>query len=176
MTSNPGSAADSESGSGGHVELRRVVVGLDADGRSAVTAIDAPLPGIRRPTGNVVHELWRRDFAEEDTGSAGVAPAVAVRRLIIPPSAPASEQPSRDAASELHRTNSLYVGTVASGSVFLVLEAGEILISPGDTFVLPDSMHSWRNPFTESAVVISTAFPLPGGATPEPTKGALHHD
>jgi hypothetical protein len=165
-------------------EPRRVIVGFDADGRSTVIRVDNQLPGTQRPTGSTVHELWRQERvpARASDGALGHASemnpmppeaGVSIRRLVIPPEVwagtphPQTEGPVagrqyavRRENAALHRTNSLYVGTVVSGAAYLLLEAGDVLLSVGDTFVLPDSMHSWRNPFDAVAVIVSTAFPL----------------
>jgi mannose-6-phosphate isomerase-like protein (cupin superfamily) len=64
----------------------------------------------------------------------------------------------------LHRTDSLYVGTVVSGRAYLVLGTGDSLLGPGDSFVLPGAMHTWRNPFQEPAVMACAVFPYDSGA------------
>lgn len=153
--------------------LRRLVIGLNSEGQSAVTSIEGPLAGARRPTGNVVHELWRQDRLPaqpqpmgELTNPADIgvdAVPVVIRRLSIPPAlttAADGGESSRTESDSLHRTGSLYVGSVVRGAVHLLLEAEDVLLSEGDAFVLPDSMHSWRNPFATEAIIVSTAFPL----------------
>jgi quercetin dioxygenase-like cupin family protein len=96
--------------------------------------------------------------ADQPRSAAGVA----IRRLSIPPAGPNGEPTavSSGGSGELHRTGCLYVGTVVLGAAYLLLESEPVLLSEGDTFVLPDSLHSWHNPFDRAAIIVSAAFPL----------------
>jgi hypothetical protein len=163
---------------------RRVVIGLDADNRSTVVRVDSRLPGGLRPSGSTVHELWRQEQIPARLNDAERSPdavnetrlsdtGVSIRRLVIPPDPQSatesafmeadvlgSENGPARGGRELHPTECLYVGTVSTGAVYLLLEAGEVLLSQADTFVLPDSMHAWYNPFDTAAVIVATTFPL----------------
>jgi quercetin dioxygenase-like cupin family protein len=63
-----------------------------------------------------------------------------------------------------HRTASLDYAIVLSGEIWLVLDADERLMNPGDVVVQRGTAHSWSNKSGASALV---AFVLIGG-TAEP--------
>jgi hypothetical protein len=164
---------------------RRVLVGVDDQGRSAVTR-DAP-SGARtvRPSGALSVEIWRQEAVPAREGDDGVrdgpmAPmpperGACFRVFTLPAGTKAETAADADAVATafggpenlalsdsgvlLHRTDSLYVATVVSGRAYLVVGTGETLLGPGDSFVLPGSLHTWRNPFTEPAVMACAVFP-----------------
>jgi len=164
---------------------RRVVVGLDDQGHSA--AVKVGLSGARRlrPNGAVSTEIWRQERLPARTGDdgaregemAGSPPAdgVTFRIFTLPPNTEAESADDVEAVAAifgasnvggqqggptLHRVDSFYVATVVAGRAYLVLEAEEVLLEHGDSFVLPGVLHTWRNPFPEHAVMACAVFPL----------------
>jgi hypothetical protein len=164
---------------------RTIVVGLDAEGRSAVVA-DGPR-GARtvRPSGAVVHEIWRQESlparsTDDGLSEAEMAPlppvhGASVRLFTLPPDDSARPDVVVDDLATvfgddnvarsrtgiaLARTPSLYVATVVAGQAYLVLESSEVLLAVGDNLVLPGGLHAWRNPFDVTAVLVTTVFAL----------------
>jgi hypothetical protein len=166
---------------------RRVVVGLDDQGRSAVVADGRPGVSVTRPNGAVVTEIWRQDSLPAEVATTAdldeggmmqpLPPphGISVRVFTLPPDlddgprvteqdlagAFGSDNVASSAAGQaLARTPSVYVAAVLSGRAYLVLESSEVLLEAGDSFVLPGSLHGWRNPFAETAVMLATVLPL----------------
>ena len=162
---------------------RRVVVGKDSGGRSAVVRDGISQARTTRPTGAVVTEIWRQEAIPahpDDDGTRAEqmlpmppAAGASMRIFTLPPDGPSV--PSLDAERQafgsenvvksesgrvLHRTDSLYVATVVQGRAELVLETDRVRLGPGDSFVLPGSFHAWCNPFQETAMIVAAVFPL----------------
>jgi mannose-6-phosphate isomerase-like protein (cupin superfamily) len=162
---------------------RRVIAGVDASGRSTVLKDEVTTARTVRPNGAVVQEVWRQERlpakADDDGAHEGEMETIpplhgaAIRVYTLPPDNAADIKASAaalasvfgegnvgDASSVpgMHRTNSLYVVTVVSGDAYAVLETGEVLLRPGDTLVLPGSMHTWRNPTDEPTTMVYTVF------------------
>jgi hypothetical protein len=168
------------------IGARRVVVGLDGAGRSAVVS-DAPTSARTiRPNGAIVEEIWRQEHlparvADDGIRTGEMAPmpppkGATVRMFTLPPDR--APTPSGEAAlpgslgelnvrrsadpPTLNRTASMYVATVISGEAYVVLEAGEVLLRPGDSLVLPGCLHAWRNETKSPAAIVTVVFPLDG--------------
>jgi mannose-6-phosphate isomerase-like protein (cupin superfamily) len=159
---------------------RRVIVGQDSQGRSCVLHDDVSQARTVRPNGAVVQEVWRQEglpahVDEDGTREGEMIPmpppqGASIRLFTLPadgqadPEVPASvfgqENAGDSSSPTLHRTASLYVATVMSGQAYLVLETTEVLLRQGDSLVLPGSTHTWRNPFPEAALMVSTVFYL----------------
>ncbi|MFC9838438.1 hypothetical protein ACFVKB_32175 [Rhodococcus sp. NPDC127530] len=146
---------------------RRVVVGTDEDGRSAVVADDIATPSTVRPNGAALHELWRQksfpahvdDDGTSHTEMEVTAPGsgTVVRRYTLPPE---SAEAGAGAAQGLHTSDSLFVITVISGRVRIDLEVDGVDLEPGESIVLPGSMHDMQNTSNEPATLVYTAFHL----------------
>jgi quercetin dioxygenase-like cupin family protein len=147
-----------------------MVVGSDAAGRSTV-ASDAPAgPSIRRPGGNVIHDLWRQPGLPARAGDDGISHAdvgappeqgAVVRILTMPPN-----QSGARPAIDLHVTPALFVITVIEGQVLVALDDGERELNPGDTVVIPGSRHDVGNLTDKPARMVLTVFPLMPEADP----------
>jgi mannose-6-phosphate isomerase-like protein (cupin superfamily) len=171
------------------IEIRRVIAGVRA-GRSAVVADErlevehwAALRGFG------LLSLWGWDeppvlpAAPEPPEVASYYPGpggVRFEVVVFPPEDSDGTQPdtaesatrleerhpgllaSMDAdGSGWHQTDTIDFGVVLAGEVFLCLEQGEVLLTPGTAFVQVGSRHAWRNrgrdPCTAIAVVVGVA-------------------
>jgi|SRR5271165_932109 len=163
---------------------RRVIVGRDSKGRSCVLQLDVSQARTVRPNGAVVWEIWRQErlpaqIDDDGTREGEMAPmpplhGASIRLFSLPPDSQAETQDDPEAIASvfgqdkiggssgppLHRTASLYVITVVSGQAYLVLETTEVLLRQGDSLVLPGSMHTWRNPFPQAALMVCAVFHL----------------
>jgi len=144
--------------------MRRVITGLDENGRSTVR-LDGPAPVAflvdentqlskideisadmsPDPEHGFVHELWRLN----DQPSAGAADPTAA--LTQPDFAPATAhtqwiltQLGAGAYTPMHSTPSVDYAVVVSGDVELGLENGSVQLSAGDTMLVNAVKHSWR--------------------------------
>ncbi len=138
--------------------IRRVVVGIGADGRSTLVRDElaphryshADYPGVS------VTELWslhpgdRLESQEDVTG----------RRVSIRPNGPGESryysvriEPGQDIP--LHVTPTVDYHVCVAGEVTCVLEAAEITVRAGDVLVVKGGPHGWRTP--ESAPYVSFA-------------------
>ncbi|MET8811690.1 cupin domain-containing protein [Streptomyces sp. NPDC004549] len=170
--------------SGEHLkaQARRVVSGLDAEGRSAIIA-DEPTPTRMAAPGFTVMDVWQFDSlpARVDGPNtlgtdAVIAPppeGLVVRLASFPPD---SEFDAADYAASLdafgggdshdgdtsesggvwHLTDTVDVVTVISGELHAVTETGETLLKPGDTFVTRGVKHIWSNRTSEPVVIVAT--------------------
>jgi mannose-6-phosphate isomerase-like protein (cupin superfamily) len=158
---------------------RRVISGLNEDGRSAIVA-DGPAENVaRRPGGSVVTDLWRLDSLPPHVhdgdgldGAAGAAPptgGAVVRLCTFPPDsemdmdafeAAMSQTYGPDASRRsgirgMHRTETVDVITVLSGELCALMETGEVMLQPGDTFVQRGTWHAWRNRGRHPATIVA---------------------
>lgn len=160
--------------------VRRVVVGVDPEGRSTVLS-DGPVTAhAQRPDGSLVMDVWRCDqlppHVDDQDGLAGTVAAPATGGLVhrlcwFPPNtdmdaddyarAMAQEYGDdavRGGAAALrggHRTDTVDVVTVVSGELHVLLETGEVLLRPGDSVVQRGTVHAWHNRSDVPALVVA---------------------
>jgi mannose-6-phosphate isomerase-like protein (cupin superfamily) len=148
-----------------------------ADGETATRAV--------RPNGAVVEEIWRQESLPAQAADDGVRgpdlqlappPGGAVVRLYTCPPDSEMDMDAYVAAAAsiygagnaggtsgipgMHRTDTVDVITVVSGEIVAIFEDGETLLRPGDSLVVPGTMHAWSNRSARPASIVSTVFPL----------------
>lgn len=146
---------------GERLPVRRVVTGLDAQGRSAVVR-DGEVPG----SGHAARLIWRNAAVPaQSAGNADTSAPVAMEFLhdggcnFILTELP----PGTDAF--MHATDTIDYIAVLRGEVVLVLETGEVALKAGDVCVDRGVLHGWRNDRAEAAVFVSVTIPAqPVGA------------
>ncbi|NIH80743.1 cupin domain-containing protein [Amycolatopsis viridis] len=165
-----------------NVRARRVVTGVDENGRSAIlvdedTATRVALPGF------TVNDVWRVDRLPSHvddgdtlTGEVELDPPAngLVRLATFPPDSeidPETYSASIDAlhgedanagdaeVMGMHATETVDVVTVVSGELYAVFETGETLLRPGDTIINRGNKHSWSNRGDQPATVVTTMLP-----------------
>lgn len=134
---------------------RRVVTGLDADGKSCVI-IDGAIP---RPasTSNLV---WQSSLPADNSGNADAAAKPfdiatvhhAGSNFLLIEFAPGT-------VPGMHVTDTLDYFVMLSGQVTLELDSGAVTLSPGDFVVNRGVMHGWRNDGSEPAVLAAMTVP-----------------
>lgn len=144
---------------------RRVVTGLDDEGRSAIV-IDGPIPRHNEISAAFV---WRTPAVPADnSGREDTAVPYEIELLHAPGSNFAiCEFPARSDAY-MHATDTIDYLVILSGRVTLVLEEGEAALGPGDFIVDRGVFHGWRNDHDEAcvaAVVNLPAHPVGKGRT-----------
>ena len=133
---------------------RRVVTGLDRDGKSCVIFDDN---GGMAGHGGRTMLFWRSTAApasNEGTKDAADEPS----SFVFDPGAtkfvtvrfPPGTKPA------MHTTNTLDYGILLEGQVTLVLEAGEVVLRKGDLIIDRGVAHGWRNDGPEDALILWT--------------------
>jgi uncharacterized cupin superfamily protein len=154
-------------------EVRRIVAGHDAAGRSVVLADSATAPLTVAP-GVEVAELWQSKGARAKLADADLslppsvvfpAPGETAFRIIEfgindgTSSATGHDQAAlqkllgREGAvkGHLHRSQTLDYFVVLKGELHLVMERGEVKLRKNDTAVLLSGNHAWQNRGSEPA-------------------------
>ena len=144
---------------------RRVVTGLDAEGKSAAV-IDGPIPRFNDMTAALA---WRTSATPADnSGNADTVAPYEVAMLHTPGSNFAICEFKPHTPEHMHATDTIDYLVILSGRVTLVLEEGEADLGPGDFVVDRGVLHGWRNPHDEpcvAAVVNLPAHPVGKGRT-----------
>jgi mannose-6-phosphate isomerase-like protein (cupin superfamily) len=151
--------------------VRRVVTGTDAEGRSVVLS-DGEAFG-----GDAWAEVWVTDPAigvdavvDPHDGPLALEPpagGTAWRVFEVPPDAVMRAAMARAVgtidgmeADGFHTTQTIDYVMVLEGEVALELDAGEVVLGPGDCVVQRGTRHAWRNrsdrPVRMVAVMLST--------------------
>ena len=164
---------------------RRVVTGVNAEGRSVIVSDGETPTWVRRPTGSVVVEVWRADSLpaqvhdEPHEGGDLVAPTpagVSVRVAVFPPEkdVDAAQAAAYQAALQelygdqgdappgevagMHRTDTIDIVTVVDGEMWVVMEEGETLLQVGDCLVQRGTRHAWSNRSDRPCTLVSTTL------------------
>ena len=142
--------------------VRRVVTGIDADGRHVITDDGAAPNTIVTDTVAVSEVLWldgpQPSIADDpDKANSGFAleppPGGASARIIQMPGIPAGADPDTtwlrvagdsESTPGLHATDTLDLMVVLEGSVVMGLEDGERTIGPGEFVIQRGTLHRWR--------------------------------
>lgn len=143
---------------------RRVVTGLDGEGRSAVL-IDGPVSEDSAVGGMI----WRSDSVPADnSGTTDAARAFDFATIHDGSSNFLLVRIPPDAPPYMHATDTLDYTVVVSGEVVLILEDGETVLRAGDFLVDRGVLHAMRNDTDETAtlaVVTLPAHPVGKGRT-----------
>lgn len=135
---------------------RRVVTGLDAEGKSCVI-VDGPIPRTSPQTGlawrtasvpadnSGTEDIEERSYSFEMLHDGGSNFMVAE----YPPGMQAY----------WHATDTIDYLVVLKGEIALELEAGEVRMQAGDFIVDRGVIHSWRNPGEETALMAIVTLP-----------------
>jgi quercetin dioxygenase-like cupin family protein len=146
---------------------RRVVTGINAEGKSCVT-IDGPL--LELGAGGGARLAWRTDSVPADnSGTGDVPPAQFGFDLMHGGGTMFMVMEYAPGGPEFwHATDTLDYIVMLEGEVTLDLEAGPVTIRAGDVLVDRGVVHSWRNDSgkpARAAIVILPAHPVGKGRT-----------
>jgi mannose-6-phosphate isomerase-like protein (cupin superfamily) len=143
--------------------VRRVVTGLDAEGRSCVLFDGVVEPLVPPPGGSVVN-IWRSaslpadNTGGDDLGSCEfehdqlTSPGSSFILVHFPPGL------NQDGAW-MHFTDTLDYMVALVGEVTLVLETGDIVLRAGDVLVDRGIVHGWRNDSAAPAMAAVVTVP-----------------
>ena len=145
--------------------MRRVITGLDDQGRSTVVIDDRiPLDASRMLW--VTDALPADNSGTEDTGAREFTfdmfrnPGSTFMLAVFQPGDPAN--------TFMHATDTIDYVVVVKGRVALTLETGVVTLGPGDCLVDRGVMHSWEVAGDEPVVMMTVllpAHPVGAGAT-----------
>ncbi|MCB2047752.1 MAG: cupin domain-containing protein [Novosphingobium sp.] len=136
---------------------RRVVTGLDDQGRSCVV-IDGDVPRLS-PAATLI---WRNDTVPADnSGNLDAAAPFDMGQLhdggvnfILTEMAPGQDEPAF-----MHATDTIDYLAVLKGEITMVLETGDVVLRAGDLIVDRGIVHGWRNDGAAEAAMISVTVP-----------------
>jgi len=150
---------------------RRIVAGLDADGKSCVVAEDPiPAPGTEEMS---ITNLFTGPIGPTSNATPlepGL-PEFSMRQLTDPVYSMmiATYPPGLGAGDPgMHFTNTADHFYVLEGECVLVLESGDVVLKAGDVGICRGVMHGWRNDTDKQARLVTFVLP----ADPLPAKGA----
>ncbi|WP_222364271.1 cupin domain-containing protein [Rhizobium leguminosarum] len=152
-----------------NASARRVVTGVDSEGRSTIVS-DGDVPTRFVGEAYTVNQVWQAGtlptpaLAENTLreGAGFVSPAAGYTYVIttFPPDSSwdyerqytkslmdwgAGDALQPGDAPGMHTTDSVDIVTVISGEIWAVLETGETLLKPGDTLIQRGTKHAWKN-------------------------------
>jgi quercetin dioxygenase-like cupin family protein/uncharacterized membrane protein len=140
-------ASPSDAASPRVVAGRRIITGVDAQGRSRIESVAPPPPSAawKEPEAQGM-DFWvtrqvptRVDTTLEPSAdyesNNRAVPGGVVGRLMT--WQPGLEYP-------MHTTPTLDLGVIVSGKLELILETGSMILGPGDVIVQRGTAHSWR--------------------------------
>ncbi len=147
------------------VNNRRIVTGLDEEGRSCIL-LDAEAP--RSGKGEVTTLLWQSRLPAENSSREDAARSFDIAAVHYDGSNfmliefPAGMKPYH------HATDTLDYLIMLSGRVTLELENGSVTLNPGDFLINRGVVHGWRNDSDEPARLAGVtvpSIPVAGGRT-----------
>ncbi len=147
-----------------HLNHRRVVTGLDEEGKSCVI-IDGPIPRFNEVSAALA---WRCRVPADNAGSEDTVAPYDIEMLHSGHANFAICEFPPGARAIMHATDTIDYLVILSGRVTLVLESGEVSLGQGDFVVDRGVMHGWRNTGSEpcvAAVVNIPAHPVGAGRT-----------
>ena len=166
-------------------EARRIVTGIDADGKSYV-ASDGPSPSVRERNGAGAVEFWITDAIPTDNRASGEPVARQPRLeppdggsvfrffMVAPENKSLSAAEAEKIAAErfaamgashcrvdtslhpsMHTTRTVDYIILLSGQVTLLLDKGEVDLKPFDVVIQRGTNHGWVNRGTEPALLVA---------------------
>ncbi len=155
-------------------EIRRVVTGVNGEGKSVIVSDGPPPRSIKLTGGLKMTDIWHLGSPPESPADGGdldhyanlVPPPGGAhwRAVEYPPESAAPPDPDVNALVAeineklpdfvahadlsrlgMHQTPTIDFGVVVSGEIWLELDDGEVHLKPGDSVVQRGTMHAWRN-------------------------------
>ena len=146
---------------------RRVVTGLDGEGRSTVL-LDGPVQPFE--SGQWGGIAWRTDSVPADNSAQADCAPVAFDFALMQQASSLFMviEFAHGQGPFWHATNTIDYIVMIEGEVVLELESGEVRLCAGDVAVDRGVLHSWRNDSgkpARAAIVALPALPVGDGAT-----------
>jgi hypothetical protein len=149
--------------------MRKLITGIDGEGRSCVVeeseVVPAPVEGI---PGFAMQSLYRTQQCPPPARPPALAEFVDVQlapgllRWAVIDHAPYGAHLEGSTTASLHHTDTVNFVIVQSGTVELLLQAGNRTLEPGDCVVMPGIDHAYRaGPEGCRLVALSVGTPPP---------------
>ena len=166
-------------------QARRIITGVDANGRSTFIE-DGNTPNRIVSPGFTLCDIWHvahlpvhvndDDFLTDDLLMDPAPEGFVYRILVFPPDsewdaaagyadsmqAIGANRETVDSQSEIpgiHQTETVDIITIISGEIYAVSETGEVLMRPGDSIVQRGTKHTWNNRTNEPCTTIAVLMP-----------------
>lgn len=139
---------------------RRVIVGVDDEGRSTIVEDGVTHARTVRPNASIVDEIWRQEWFPGYVGNDDAGGVLAIRMLTVPPDldehvaayvAILGEWPDTHTGAGSEAPPPFSVVTVVSGEVRAALHTDVVVLRQGDTLVIPGVQPEWTNPTNRPA-------------------------
>ena len=164
-----------------NVTARRVVSGLDDDGKSAIAIDEVTRARVVLPA-FTCNDVWRVDtvpttfddnnLSEEFEFSPSPS-GIIVRLVTFPPDAHVDREAYNETIDQfhgselntaadhkvvgMHAMDTVDIDTVVSGEIYCIFENGdETLLKQGDTMINRGTTHAWSNRTDKPATVVAT--------------------
>jgi mannose-6-phosphate isomerase-like protein (cupin superfamily) len=141
------------------MNVRRVVTGLDAEGRAVITGDDETRVAVTYPNipGLDITRLWTTDTTPPPVDGEDLT---LQPWALQPPDGGLNWQiirrpPNETEPAAQHRTDTLDLVLIMSGEVWLHVGEQAVLLRAGDCVVQRATDHSWRNPGSEPCVMLA---------------------
>ncbi len=145
------------------MKTRRVVTGVDQNGRSVVKW-DNQIESIAGRPGFEQVPLWATDslparMTDEDPNTWELGTSLAngsVFRIC-------RYEPG--VTERWHRTDTIDYGIVLTGELWMQLDEGEVHLKAGDVVIQRGTIHNWENRGTEPCIIAVVLIATQGGAS-----------
>lgn len=137
--------------------FRRVVTGIDAQGRSCIQIDGPPLP----LGGGGAQLAWRTEAIPADNSGAEDCPAAQFSFDLMngPGSLCMVMEFAPDMQRFFHATDTIDYVAMLSGAMVVEMETGEVTIRAGDVLVQRGVQHCWRNDSGQPARAMIVSLP-----------------
>ncbi len=185
------------SGSHTGIQARRVVSGVDADGKSVIMVDELTRTRVALPA-FTSNDVWRANrvptaFGDDDLhGELDFAPVesgIIVRLVTFPPDSEVDQSSydetidrfhgrglnvgTTDGGSEvlgMHAMDTVDIDTVLNGELWCIFDSGEqTLLRAGDTIINRGTTHAWSNRTDAPVTVVATVIAVSSAASSRPS-------
>jgi quercetin dioxygenase-like cupin family protein len=145
--------------------MKRIVTGVNADGRSYVVSSEE----ITSDQLDQIYEVWNYEPSDVTGSIADVADDVAAAWLepvsggvkwiyaVVPPLSEQTEAPEMEGVDEhgFHTTRTVDFDFIVAGELTMVLDEGTVNLEAGDFVIQQVARHAWRNESATPAVLLA---------------------
>ena len=152
--------------------MRKLITGVDADGRSCLLEVVEVTPAPVDGHGVNIERIFATTESPPPPGAQALGPNVdvglapGILRWIVVDHPPEGERDPNATARKIHHTNTLEFVFVHEGSGEMLLEDGPHPVGPGDLIVMPGVDHAMRPGPDGCRLVVMSVGTTPASAAP----------